>query len=69
MEKTVKCAICGKEFTTAANNRKYCSIICREVGRTEHRLRWKDNNRGYYAEYSRTRRKAARDEAKTTNGL
>lgn len=67
MEKVIVCAICGKEFTTVANNRKYCSIMCREVGRTKNRMLWKDKNPGYYAEYSRERRKAADNES--PNGL
>ena len=46
--RTVKCSICGKEFTTDKPNIKYCSLQCREDGRIKLRNMWKLDNPDYY---------------------
>ena len=33
-ERTIKCAVCGKEFQTRTWNAKYCSNECRKAAAT-----------------------------------
>ena len=45
--KTVKCPICGREFTTNRPNKKFCGYSCKEAGEKLWRMKWNDNNPEY----------------------
>ena len=55
--KEKKCEICGKVFTTARPNKKYCSFSCKEAGSKLKRMKWKEANPHYSAEYMKEYRK------------
>ena len=57
MAKTIKCPICGLEFTTSRPNKKYCSFTCKEAGHKLQRLKWEDKNPGYNRSYMQAYRK------------
>lgn len=61
--KTVKCAICGREFETNRPNKKFCSFTCKEAGAKLRQMKWKDNNSNYSTEYMRKYRAAKKGEA------
>lgn len=61
--KTVKCKICGKEFTTDKPNKKYCSFTCKEAGYKLRRLKWQDAHPDYITEYIRDYRKQKKAQA------
>jgi len=56
VEKTKKCLICGKEFTTEYSNKKYCSLVCKDANLRKKRLEWMLKNPNYYNEYQKKRR-------------
>lgn len=49
-QRTVKCAICGKEFLTKSNRQKYCDA-CREKHVTEYRHKYYKENRERLMKY------------------
>lgn len=49
------CSICGKEFTGAAHNVKYCSQKCKEIGDAARRRLWEQKT-GYNEKRVRERR-------------
>lgn len=51
MAKTVKCTICGAEFTTSRPNKKYCGYTCKEAARLLQRMKWKEANPDYMRDY------------------
>lgn len=53
MERIKSCPICGNAFTASKPNQRYCSIICREVGRKLKRMEWSRDNPTYNADYMR----------------
>lgn len=61
MAKKVKCLICGAEFETSRPNKKYCSFSCKEAGRQLQRMKWKEANPHYNAEYMKKYRTAQKE--------
>ena len=49
------CSICGKEFTGAAHNVKYCSPKCKEIGDAARRRLWEQKS-----DYSQRRKEKRR---------
>ncbi len=58
--KTVKCPICGREFTTNRPNKKFCGYSCKEAGEKLWRMKWNDNNPEYQKLYQRKYREKKR---------
>lgn len=55
--RTIKCDICGKEFSTNGKNIKYCSLECRAIGRSYTKRMWLDGKQSYMRDYMREYRK------------
>ena len=58
--KQIKCEMCGKIFLTAKPNKKYCSFSCKEAGNKLKRIKWKEKNPHYNADYMKEYRKKER---------
>lgn len=64
--KTIKCAICGRQFETNRPNKKFCSFTCREAGEKLWRMQWEEKNPDYNKNYQRKYRERKRLEGYRT---
>ena len=64
MAKIVVCPICNTIFRTKKPNKKYCSFSCKEAGRQLGRMKWKEANPHYNAEYMKKYRTAQKTDGK-----
>lgn len=55
--KTIQCAVCKRIFESENKNIKYCSLKCREIGRTTRQSVWMNEQRNYMRDYMREYRK------------
>lgn len=61
MRKTIKCGICGREFTTTRPNKKYCCYACRVKGIQQNRKEWNERNSDYMQRYMKDYRKKKKE--------
>lgn len=61
MKKTITCPICGLSFETEKNNKKYCSLNCREARKIMRQMEFKATHPEYAAEYMKQYRQRKKE--------